>query len=164
MERSKQYYQDNKDSIAEKSRQKNANPEYKQMRKEYRATRKERDAELYRQWRVKNQDRIKNNKKKRYSLERDIEINFTEHDWKSCKEHFGNSCSYCGNSEIEITQDHFIPISKNGSHTIDNILPVCRSCNSSKRDTNFEDWYYWQEFYSEDRENFLLNYLGYELT
>jgi 5-methylcytosine-specific restriction endonuclease McrA len=52
---------------------------------------------------------------------------------------YGNTCVYCGNVE-PLTADHVIPLSKGGSNNIDNILPVCKSCNSSKKDKTFEEF------------------------
>ena len=46
---------------------------------------------------------------------------------------FRNSCAYCGSSD-EPTLDHFRPLARGGSHTISNLVPACKRCNSVKRD------------------------------
>lgn len=43
----------------------------------------------------------------------------------------GKSCLRCGSLD-NISLDHVIPIYHNGENTIDNLQPLCRSCNSSK--------------------------------
>jgi len=46
-------------------------------------------------------------------------------------------CAYCGcefDDSTSPTIDHFIPLSKDGAHTKDNIVLCCKSCNSSKHD------------------------------
>jgi 5-methylcytosine-specific restriction endonuclease McrA len=54
-------------------------------------------------------------------------------DWQAMLERFNYRCAYCGSAE-DITQDHIIPLSKGGANVIENIQPLCRTCNSRKRD------------------------------
>ncbi len=49
-------------------------------------------------------------------------------------------CSYCG-ADTKLTVDHLLPRSVGGPETADNAVWVCRSCNSSKRDTDFLVWW-----------------------
>lgn len=46
-------------------------------------------------------------------------------------EYYGNRCLCCG-KEKNLTEDHIIPLSKNGTDYISNIQPLCRSCNARK--------------------------------
>lgn len=43
----------------------------------------------------------------------------------------GDQCLSCGATE-HICIDHVIPLVKGGENTIENMQPLCRSCNSSK--------------------------------
>ena len=57
----------------------------------------------------------------------------TAEQWDAVKRTYGNRCAYCG-AKGKMTQDHVIPLSLGGTHTVDNVVPACRSCNSAKRD------------------------------
>lgn len=52
---------------------------------------------------------------------------------------FHDRCAYCGAGN-DITCDHFVPVSKGGKTVSGNILPACRSCNSSKQASNPTEW------------------------
>ena len=56
----------------------------------------------------------------------------TKEQWEFIKEIFRNRCAYCGKRQKRLTKDHIIPVSKGGAHTIENIVPACKSCNSKK--------------------------------
>ena len=55
----------------------------------------------------------------------------TKWEWNALRENYKNRCAEC-NKEGLMTKDHIIPISKNGTDDIENLQPLCRSCNSKK--------------------------------
>ena len=57
---------------------------------------------------------------------------FTGEEWKALCDAVGNICLCCGEAK-KLTVDHIVPISKGGANTIDNLQPLCKSCNSSKK-------------------------------
>lgn len=50
----------------------------------------------------------------------------------------GEECAYCGKHADTI--DHIVPRSKGGEDVADNIVPCCKSCNSSKKDKDLADF------------------------
>lgn len=52
---------------------------------------------------------------------------------------FNNAkCFYC--NEAGTTIDHIIPVSRGGAHSIGNLLPCCKPCNSSKGNKTITEW------------------------
>lgn len=104
-------------------------------------------------WRQENKDKIKE-----YGTYRRMNKTheFTEEEWKSCKDYFDNSCAYCGISEKEAKEQqgqylHKEHVIHDGSNGLDNCVPACKSCNSKKWTHNFEEWYKSNENYTEER-------------
>ena len=52
--------------------------------------------------------------------------------WREILIVFGYRCAYCNRKMQRLTQDHITPLSKGGPHTMSNVVPACRSCNSKK--------------------------------
>lgn len=73
---------------------------------------------------------------------------------KNCKNRDGylHQCKECVSKKVKKwreeyckvskagTKDHVVPLSKGGTNYIDNIVPACVSCNSSKRDKFLSEW------------------------
>lgn len=72
--------------------------------------------------------------KKSYQNRRtNIDSSFSKEKWVALLNFYcpDNICLCCGN-EAKLEMDHVIPLIKNGSNSINNIQPLCRSCNSKK--------------------------------
>ena len=71
----------------------------------------------------------------------------TLQEWEALiKQYF--TCAYCGHpfddAIHKMTLDHIVPLSRNGQHTGDNVLPVCAKCNSEKHTSLLGDeWLPW---------------------
>ncbi|HHT7152305.1 HNH endonuclease [Bacillus thuringiensis serovar andalousiensis] len=172
----KDYYQRNKASVNQKHRNhyyKNKEKRNEQIAKwsrENRDKRRDIDKRSYQknrekrieksmQWIRNNLERHAERNQIRRAKIRDLDATFTSEEWIECKRYFANRCAYCGESVEKLEQEHFISIENGGPFTKENMLPACKSCNSSKRDRDFYKWYPRQLFYSEQRENTIIKYL-----
>jgi len=111
---------------------------------------KERATIAARIYRAKNAEIIKI-RKAAYSKSHQIERNMIEHKREAKKkgnggtyikqqfidlcQKYDNKCLMCKRSDVELTVDHVIPIALGGSNYIENIQPLCLSCNSKKHIT-----------------------------
>lgn len=89
---------------------------------------------------VYNAKKNEKNKIKKYVLNHNYrarKINatgsFTYEEWQNKLKINKYRCLFCG-SKWNITIDHIIPLSKGGNNDINNLQPLCRSCNAKKHD------------------------------
>lgn len=61
----------------------------------------------------------------------------TKAEWQQLCDFYGNQCLCCGSHE-SLSVDHVIPLSKGGAHSIENIQPLCGSCNSRKHNKHID--------------------------
>lgn len=84
----------------------------------------------------------------------------TEQDWAFAKAYFGHACCYCGR-HIDLTKDHLRPLNQGGTLSRDNVVPCCKSCNSSKKDHEWKGWYQKQPFYNKARADKVCEYMTF---
>jgi 5-methylcytosine-specific restriction endonuclease McrA len=145
----KEHYQNNKDSFIERAKEwaKNNIDKRREIARDYVSRNKEKvskyskewneknpgkKTEALKRWRKQNPEKVRVQKTNRRALEFGAEGNFTEAEWLSLVEKYEHKCLRCGRDDVKLTHDHVIPLSLGGSNSIDNIQPLCYSCNSSK--------------------------------
>ncbi len=149
------YYQEHAEQIKllrkeQQKRRAQQIQEYKKARyKEFAESFKEQKKEHYRE----NVESIKKRRKEHRKTHPSLHINtdkahtarrralkaqakgkFSSQEWSELKARYNFSCLCCGRSEpdIRLTVDHVVPLLKGGTNYIDNIQPLCFSCNSRK--------------------------------
>ncbi len=102
--------------------------------KKYREKNYDKVYESIKKWRKENKEKVMQYEANRKALSRGSEGKISYLDWKWMKEKYFYLCLSCfkREPEIKLTQDHVVPISKGGNNTIDDIQPLCKSCNSKK--------------------------------
>jgi 5-methylcytosine-specific restriction endonuclease McrA len=58
---------------------------------------------------------------------------------KDLRRLYSQPCSACGTME-NLSIDHIIPISRGGSHSVGNMMTLCRPCNASKHARTIMEW------------------------
>jgi 5-methylcytosine-specific restriction endonuclease McrA len=95
------------------------------------------------EWWRKNPDKTKEYIEK-YSLKKSHEIN--EEEREICFRYFNLQCAYCGLTESEsrkiykqrLHRDH---VFNKGSNKVDNCVPACKTCNTSKKEKELNEWF-----------------------
>ncbi len=54
-------------------------------------------------------------------------------EWWRLMGYYGRACVQCGSRE-RIHKDHIVPVSRGGSNGLENLQPLCASCNLTKHD------------------------------
>jgi HNH endonuclease len=68
-----------------------------------------------------------------------VEHDLSVDQWTSLKNEWGG-CAYCGVTDKPMQRDCVLALSRGGRYTLDNIVPACRSCNTSKCNDEVTSW------------------------
>lgn len=98
-------------------------------------------------WKQTNPDKVRiadlrKKAKRKFALETAEVNNFTIEDWLALCEAVDYKCAYC-RKETKLTVDHVVPLIRGGEHTLVNIIPLCKSCNSSKNNKTLLEFILW---------------------
>jgi 5-methylcytosine-specific restriction endonuclease McrA len=59
--------------------------------------------------------------------------------WTALKAAWGG-CAYCGATDTAVQRDCVMALSRGGRYTLENVVPACRSCNTSKCNDEVTGW------------------------
>ena len=68
-----------------------------------------------------------------------VEHDLSSEQWTALKAAWGG-CAYCGETDKPLQRDCVLALSGGGRYTADNIVPACRSCNTSKCNDEVTSW------------------------
>lgn len=125
LQRGREYYDQNKEKVYEKNRR------YAKENREY-LNDKQRAWRLAHPEQSKEYD-LKHTANRREQLENARKLGtHTDREWITLCVRNNFKCLCCGRDDVNLTKDHIIPMSDGGSDSIDNIQPLCASCNTKK--------------------------------
>lgn len=78
--------------------------------------------------------------RRRRAVKRAVGVSLTFSEWDEIRLSYGGRCVYCGKPAV--SQDHIVPMIRGGTHSADNVVPACISCNSSKGAKPLLVWMY----------------------
>ena len=68
-----------------------------------------------------------------------VHHDLSDEQWAALKEAWGG-CAYCGAAGAALQRDCVLALSRGGRYTLDNIVPACSSCNTSKCNDEVTGW------------------------
>jgi 5-methylcytosine-specific restriction endonuclease McrA len=68
-----------------------------------------------------------------------VEHDLTAEQWSALTAAWGG-CAYCGETAHPLQRDCVLALSRGGRYTLENIVPACRSCNTSKCNDEVTTW------------------------
>ena len=84
-----------------------------------------------------------------------VDHDLNDQQWTALKDAWGG-CAYCGATGKPLQRDCVLALSRGGRYTLENIVPACGSCNTSKCNDEVTGWLRRKGF---DERAFLLRHL-----
>jgi len=85
------------------------------------------------EWQRQHPDQVRAKVERRRSLLSAAEGAFTPSEFQTLCQRYDWQCLACASQDRRLTVDHVIPLTSGGGNSIENIQPLCGSCNSRKR-------------------------------
>ena len=85
-----------------------------------------------------------------------VEHDLSPEQWLALQAAWGG-CAYCGAADKPLQRDCVLALSRGGRYTLENIVPACRSCNTSKCNDEVTGWLRRKRL---DERAFLLRHLA----
>jgi 5-methylcytosine-specific restriction endonuclease McrA len=89
-----------------------------------------------------------------------VEHDLSDEQWTALTEAWGG-CAYCGAVGKPLQRDCVLALSRGGRYTLDNIVPACGSCNTSKCNDEVTRWLRRKRL---NESSFLLRYGQIKIT
>lgn len=136
------YYTKNAEKVKEHSRRYRLDgaEKVRETQRKSRIKNIEKAKEYGRKYRADRPEISRSTSQRRRARKKQAESTLTVTEWqKIVDDHFGR-CHYCGAKTDDLHQEHKTPLSKGGGYTMDNIVPACQSCNSSKGTKDYKQF------------------------
>jgi 5-methylcytosine-specific restriction endonuclease McrA len=87
---------------------------------------------------LKRSRRARAARRRKRRMERAVH-DLTDPQWAALKAAWAG-CAYCGAADETLQRDCVLAISRGGQYTLENVVPACRSCNTSKCNAEVTAW------------------------
>jgi 5-methylcytosine-specific restriction endonuclease McrA len=133
---SKQWRQNHREDYLERNRvhQERNREKYREQSRAYHEANRDKHREQMRAYQRNNLVAFAVRNANRHARKVKAGGSFTPQEWEVLKAYYDYTCLRCGRQEpeIELTIDHVVPLSQGGRNSIENLQPLCRTCNFSK--------------------------------